>query len=528
MPWLLLVPLVSLTLWRVASEGPTTVRWPPWLIGAVALALRSRSPHVPANWYADLTGPAGVQPPVFLRRAEGYAGFFHLLSRAFTVTPSLIFAWSVFCSTAAVVVACSALLRRADRAARPTWRFAALTWGVLLAVDVRLVYLGASDAPHNVAFLAFALALWWYGEATDREARAPWLAFAAAGLSATLVGATRPELALSALAVPLLLPPLAPAARNRRVLPALVLLAAVLGPLWMWFDQDLGMSLHPVTAHHVRAWLAGLAPPLVMLAVTYSIAAAVGRREPSLALPLVAYVALAVPRIATDFYLGSIVVGARSVVASFRYDAVLTPVLLLSVALSAGALCELALSLRHRFARPLAALAVVALVAAFSRRWTDLNTDGTGRFPVDPTPYQVEYVFLRRALSAVPRGATVVAVWVDHFPSHRLDPDTGLAWPATLLAFARPDLHFVTVDPDRPAPVVAGQWFFRGAMCSIDPEPVRSDAPPEDVAYIGRFTGLCRELDARVRRRGPSARMAAQGMWWPLRAGVADLALGEF
>lgn len=510
MLWLPLLPLLAYTAWRAWRE----TSWPTLLAGVTALALRARSARVPANWYVDLQGPAAMHPAAFARRHGVGDDLFAALARALPVTDAWVFAASTAFSALAVWLLCAAAWR-ASRGST-AWRVAAGLWGAMLACDPRLVYLGSTDAPHNAALACFAAALWWFGDASSAACATPTRARLALGYAAAMVGAVRPELAPSALVIPWLLP----CDGARRWSAAAVTLVSVAVALSMWQGDDLGVALRAPTAVRAGQWLAAHAPWFVSVWWVPLLVACVARRDARWIAPVACYLALAAPRVVTDFYRGAWVTGARAAGAVCRYDIVVGPVLLLGVALAVGVVAEALAPCR----RGVRAAAVAALVTLFVAVWVPCTTDGRGRFPVAPMPFQAEYVFLRGALAAVPRGATVIAVWTDHLPSRRVDPDTGLAWPSALLGYARPDLHFVATSPERPVTLSRGQWFFRGALCDVDPD--SAAAPDEDRAYLARVAAQCAALDAQVTRRAAVAHPRAEGIYWQLRGGRATLSLG--
>ncbi|MFI5360706.1 MAG: hypothetical protein ACHQ49_01950 [Elusimicrobiota bacterium] len=208
--YFVLIPLVLLAASRIIRSGASEIAAFVGLVAAAAL-FRMSHENVTGAWYVDYLGPmnSAVIPEIHVR--GGLSGLLRCLSFLVPVPPAAVFACSRICSSLGVGFLVSALWRHQQRGL-PQWPpFTLLIWGVLLATDGTLTYLGASDAHHNIALLAFSLSLWWYGEALRQnpvggEASTSWWPLLGAFLCSSLVGLTRVELLASPLAIPFLLP----------------------------------------------------------------------------------------------------------------------------------------------------------------------------------------------------------------------------------------------------------------------------------------------------------------------------------
>jgi hypothetical protein len=506
-------------------------------LGALALVPRLVCEHLPANFYTDLLGPDGID--VHLRRPGGYAGFYRMLSGLFPVGPATIFGASVLSSTLAVVLAALAL--RDGGVCRHLPRHTWVLWGLLLAFDPLLAAIGASDASHNVALLAFGLTLFYHRDAAENGAHP--LHLVALVVFAALVGLTRPEMIPTPL-VCLLLVAGDAGSRRRLAWPALATVAGVALSVWFWSGQDLGAVVRPIDASSLNArtlgQLAGLTNvypargPTSGLDVQHALFAGlsvvlvafaiVERRWSLLAIP-VSYFFVGLPRLATDFH-SDHQIGSN--MATARYSLVPMALLLLLAAGGAGA----SWMLLSRAAEALGASRRIrvaggtALIGLAVLAWIGHGAI-TGRlYASQHLPYREEYRLLARALPHLPQGSRIAVHYAAHFPSRRHDPDTSLGVPHALLAFLRPDVRFVVLGPLDDPPACERCYYFVGAMCNLDIAHVRADATPEDSAFLASLQSACDRGRALVSAPVARAEHASDVIFWRLKENRVRLLLG--
>ncbi|MBI5479007.1 MAG: hypothetical protein HY906_09135 [Deltaproteobacteria bacterium] len=509
---------------------------------SLAAAIRATTPHLPANWYVDyLPPPSAVQEP-FMNVRGGWGGFLHLLGRFLDVPPSVVFGVSTACSSLAVGLLVATFLRFQERGSSRWPRHTPVFLGLLMSLDAIQVWLGASDAPHNVALLAFTLGLFWYAEAlaASRAARRQWPPLAGVLACAALVGLTRVELLLSPVAYPLLL--CEPGPRARGVLARLGTLVSAMGlVLLLRLYWLLGPGTLPGPPDVLSAGLRRAIDahsPLTNILFPLSdwtqagllllfIVACLSRRGLGLLLTPLAYAVLVLPKIVGGF--GEARLGAEPGPAH-RYDIILEALLLLMLAAGAAQGAEWVAALAQRFASRVAQRVVlVSAILVSVCLWLKQAVQAGALLPYRPLPYQAEYDFLRDSLARVPRGGRIVAVWARTVRGR--DLDTALAIPHALLITARPDLEWRVIPPGSVVPSDRPLYFYRGATCSLDPAATPTVTAPSaagpDREIVAGHIELCRSLDQRVERWLAQRRVSVRPMTWPLRAAQVDLGIGK-
>ncbi len=249
-----LIPLVLLAAARILRSGAGEIA----LFGAFTAAaalLRMLHGSVTGCWYVDYLGPLNSTAAPEVHVLGGLTGLLRCLSFLAPVSPEAVFAASAVCSSLSVGFLVLALWRDQKRGLSSWPPYTILVWGVLLATDGTLTYLGASDAHHNVALLAFSLSLWWYGEALrdsgpDQKASTSLLPLFGVFLCSALVGLTRVELLASSVAIPFLLPASKRSYREWRQVKALAALG--LGMLLAWIVVSRRDPLGQIAMFHPR------------------------------------------------------------------------------------------------------------------------------------------------------------------------------------------------------------------------------------------------------------------------------------
>lgn len=518
--WLVFAGVALLAL-ESALRGPRREA-----LGVAAMVLggvvtRLVAPSGPANWYVDVLAPEGAEGYT-PRRAVGFAHTYRALATVVGVDETVIYGVSIVASSVGLALLWRALFGGAGASRWP--RGTAGIWAALLCCYPPVVMVGASDAVQNVALLAFGVAAWSFRRVLEHPPRAwalgalPTLVFAAA-----LTGMTRPEYAHAPLLVPLVVLP----ARGgwRRWLGASAALTLAVGAgLALWAGQHLGVTWDGASAARLGEWLGYVARPLLgaapgceamtvdgpvawsagqawvarlvlvaaALAAGIGVATAVRRRGgpwswlgPGGA--AAAYLLSALPSAFTGAL--GLTLGCRLVTS--RYTLVTAAALFLVYCAGAALLGVLA----ARLGRVAGGVGLALGAVAVGVVWIPTTlAPATERYP-----HRVEAQALSEVLAEIPAGATIYTHWADHFPSRR-DPDAGLAPGHPLIAFERPDLRWVALEPGEPLPDVAceGCWYYRSAMCDLDAAHVRRENGDEDAAFVERLRAECREAAERV------------------------------
>jgi len=543
--WLGLAPLVFLVFKRMCDrslmEAGTAAAF-----GVGALIVRGSFQWLPANWYTDFLGPRGAQD-VFTRRPEGFATFFRNLDAMVGVDAGFIFACSALCSALAVAFLVSAFRDAGPGERGVSWpRYTGPLLGVLMVFDPIQVLLGSSDAPHTTSVLAFSLAAWWYREALEDSGRGRHSIGAQSALffSLSLVGLTRPELALSGLCLPLVLRPGTglKGLKSDRALWITVLAAVVLGAT-VWLGRNLFVQVQAVDGDQLGRWAWAVLPPfltgrgpspfssefgfqVVLVTCFGSFVWGVFRhRRYGLFLALAAYVLLLLPRLPTPFHR---VVMSGSVT-EFRYDIIVEAVLLLCLAGGAAWLLDGAVNLVRRLRGRRARIATGALMACIVLSLWMGRRVAKGDFLLEETlTYRAEYAFLDGALPRVPQGAPVAYHWVEHLDQGRFDQDldTGLALPHVLLAFERPDIRWFPLAPGDPLPEMRPLYYHRGPVCSLDPAVLRESGYQEAADYMDDLRRACMKTEKRVSEWIVHREVRARADRWEMTDGTLRLGLG--
>lgn len=522
--WLILLPIALGAVWSAARRRGKATLWIAAISG-VGLLLRWLWPWLPVNWYLDLSGPTGAHP-VFMRRPGGMADLLVLLDNLLPVSGDTPFLFSVLASSFGSLLLCLALLpsKTDSKSMRNgTLTTSAVILSLFLAMDPLQLTLATSGAPHPLAFLAFATALYWLKAATlpSTAGWRPLLKLAAALYCVALVGWTRPEMAW----YPLLLPLLVWLASHHNDGPSPhlkpvtlvwyaggVFLATVAG-LVPWMAREHGYTHAAPDAAVWTQWAKSLIPPFfpaswlpisqndlnpVATQIPYTVffglflaGAWRFRRLHWWLLPL-AYIALLVPRAWTPFH-KLFLVGP---VQTWRYDILQGPLLLYVLALGAAFGIHWA---RQRWlggATRIWKAAVLGLAALLLVSFAIQHPLPNGTLAAhSPLPFQQEYRFLRQNLDSLPQNATVLVPWLhgwEEDPPH--DIDALLAHPNTLLAWQRPDITWTLwapqqtqVPPERPL------YFFRSAFCHLNLD--QPEGPVPEPA-LNRFKALQRQCQA--------------------------------
>lgn len=543
--WLGLVPLALLALKRMGRRSMTETGTAA-AMGMVALAVRGSFQWLPANWYTDFLGPAGAQE-VFTRRPEGFASFFRNLDGLVSVGPGVLFGWSTLCSSLAVVFLVSAFRDGHPGERGLPWpRYTALFLAALMVFDPMQVLLGSSDAPHTTSLLAFSLAAWWYREALENSGHGRFsiAEHAALFFSLSLVGLTRPELALSGLSLPLVLRPTygSTGVRKEGVLWVTVAAAVVLGAS-VWLGRNLFVEMQVVDADQLGRWAWAVVPPfltgrgpspmsseflfqVVLVSCFGSFLWGVLRsRRYGLLLALVAYVLLLVPRLPTPFH--RVVLSGS--VTEFRYDIIVELILLLCLAGGAAWLMQGAVHLVRRLRRRRSRIAVGAfLVCTVLSLWMGRRIAQGDFLLEEHLTYRAEYAFLSEVLLHVPPDASVAYHWVEHIHRGRFDQDldTGLALPHVLTAFHRPDIRWIALAPGDQLPDTRPLYYHRGPVCSLDPAVLLEAGYPEAAEYLHGLLRACRETEDLVTDWIARREVGARADRWEMVDGTLRLGLG--
>lgn len=511
--YLLLVPAAALAAVRVVRSGAACAALFAAFSGA-ALLTRLLHGRVTGSWYVDYLGPVGSASAPVTHVPAGVAGLLHCLSHWHPVPAGLAFGISASCSALSVGFLTAALWRRRERGTSSWPKLAPLVWGALLAADGVLTYLGASDAHHNIALLAFSLAVWWYGETVTQagpaSADAPSLVpLAGLFLCSAFVGLTRLELLISPLVIPLLLAGPGPSLRDRRQAAAAA--AAALGVCLAWLVVSYRGPWLQVASFGPSTWaqfflylyvqspFSSELPPLLtqpyaggcfLLFLLYA------WRRPNRGLfgVALAYGLLILPKVMGGFGQARIYCCEDS----NRYNVILIPVALLmdavSIAWMAG---QAAVWLRLDRDGRRAWLPVLLLLCLAA--WPAKLTVDWMRRETLPLPHHAEFHFLSRSIPRLPQGATVVTVWVERLSDGR-DADTQLAAPHALLVYTRPDLRWLALRPGDAIPSQRPFLYYKGASCSMDPAAGVTNGPDlaADREILAQASDLCGRLERRV------------------------------
>jgi len=351
-PWFSLVALVAVTVWRMADEDSRVLRRF-LILTAVALVVRWLAPWLPANWYVDYHAVTpDAQPPV-MHFTGGMAYWPAFLSQWVSVTPGFVFIVSAACSAVSAGMLAATLSRHCGDGPGKWPRYTYAVFGIVLCFDWVMVWLGASDAPHNIALLAFSLGFYWYAEMirTADEPASPSspigtrlinnLAPLVILLCSALVGLTRPELLLWPLAYVFMVQRKKEGQRTTDWLRGhlLVLVPIVLGIALAFLTGSHGRILEAITVHRSAGgagFLEGLftqSPLCVWLRPFFSYAAPLlflfylwlCWRKKRLLLLLGGYFILVLPKVLGGF--GGAVVGELD--PSDRYNIISVPLVLL-------------------------------------------------------------------------------------------------------------------------------------------------------------------------------------------------------
>lgn len=491
----------------------------PWTAALVAAATRAAQPFLAANFYVDYVGPEGAQEVAFLGRTGGITGLYRALDTVVPVSSGLIFGVGIAASALATFLLVSAAAGEVRAGSfsevwgRRRYQVAALL-GCILAFDPVLVSLGASDAPHNLGFLLFALAVAAYHSrrpAGSRRSRFPWLPLASLALGGALLGFLRPELAPFVILVPFL--GNRGAARSARAswvaLPALVT-GALAGMLAALSNSPAvsQAAWSGLTLERAGAWLEGLLPAyvhpdpngllsdhlgiavLMALLLTAGLVRALRRSPKSAALAIAAYAVVNASRLGSDFVGGAL----QGDLALLRYDILYVPVFGYLAATGAVGLTEAiawAVARRRPQMQRSTRAVTVGLIAAAT---VVTGVNGLRQTYPEP-PFARELQCLRQALPALPAGSTIVA--------HRTHMLTGLtenelALPHPLLLFDRPDIRWVVLRSEEALPAKPGDpvYYFARATCA--PETTDWAGARGYEAAVRRHITACSQLMERV------------------------------
>lgn len=526
------MPLAALAAARIFRCGAAAALL---FVGSSGIAAlwRMRHESITGVWYVDYLGPANCATIPATKVTAGFAGFLRCLSFLVPVDPKLVFAISIVCSALSVGFLVVSLWRYQERSDSPWPPYTFLIWGVLLSTDAVLTYIGASDAQHNIALLAFGLGLWWHGEtiaeaAAGRTGAISWRPFIGLFLCSAFVGLTRMELLIAPIAIPLLLPRPRSAARAGRQ--ALTWAAVGLGLLLAWSTVSYRQPLSWIALYHPGGWdflrqlytqspFRADLPPLLGLPcagagfLVFLLCAA--RRDRRILLwTALAYLLLILPKILGGF-------GQTRIMCCDdiqRYNIILVPVALLMAAAGlAYALSWLLGGARGRLAA--GALASALLMIAATRTFGN-------RREARPWPHQAEFAFLTEHLPAIPPGGTVVSVWLRSL--HGRDADTQLAIPHALLVYARPDIRWLVVRPGDALPASRPFLFYKGATCSMDADRGVTNGPDyaEDRKALRDSLALCLRLEQAASRWEARQLVPVQEETVHLKDSSLDLGLG--
>jgi hypothetical protein len=515
-------------------------------LASSACAAASRLLHGFATgaWYVDYVAPVGACVEPMTRVPTGLAGLLRSLSVEPRVLPGFVFAMSLAASSVAIGFL-TAALRRHERSCGGPWPCrTSLAWAVLLAADAVLASIGASDAHHNVAFLAFGLAFWCYGEALARQrsTQAPPCAWLLAGMfiGSAFVGLTRVELILSPLVIPLLLPGAGAPETGRIPLlgagPRGGWASLGLGTLFAWIvvsqrhPHDLMALYHPRTAGdfvrclYMQSPLVASLPPLLdqpMLSVLTAVflAAIVTREGRPLWGTAAAYAVLILPKVLGGFGMDPI----RYCDDTQRYNVVIIALALLMAA--CGLSQTLGLLVGRQRPMPTFRRWGAAAGIACAVLWAVVKLAGWPRQRALPRPHQVEFAFLARSLPEIPAGATVVSVWLEQLHS-RQDVDLQLAVPHALLVHARPDIRWTVCRPGGPALPKGPFLYYRGSTCNIDLARAYGRGGSEGWRLLQDYDLLCRSIESRVTRWQGRQSLPVQEGYMPVREGRIEVGLG--
>ena len=513
-PWpLLWIPLLPLALWalgRALRRLDVRDRWGLAAVSVAALVPRALYEHLPLNWRADYAGPTDAVSVARVRMVRGYGELFAWLDRLVPIRSATIFAVDVVASTVFVVLVTATLLRFARREGGIS-PVVAWLFGALAATDFGLVCLGASSALQNVAAMAFAVGLAWFGEAVlHREgggrARLAAAFLAMSAYACLLVGLTRPELGIYAALFPAILAFRREVWRRRETLVFLAVAAVAAGAaVAFWASEGLGATVVSPSLRTVRTVLdnalrvnpLGYHPLVVGALGLAALAGAVFRARRWLPL-FVGYFVVVLPRAASDFYGDRI----AAHLVHLRYDILVLPLVLLWMAVGGAMVWEILRERRLLGARRgvWASLLIVAVLVGprllsastpgvwrqSDQQQAEVETQGaglTGRlFPRTLLSVRAEYAFLRDNLAKIPPGGSILEVWTygvvkdDARGESSVVPpdlDLGLAPAFPLLLFDRRDIRWVALLPTRPLPEPtesAGEYYYRGPFCDVDPD----------------------------------------------------------
>ena len=545
--WLALPVLVLVAAHQVVRRDRTEA-WAALGLGTLAAVARGLAQHLPANWYVDLHGPWSAEP-AYLQRDVGFAGFFAYLDAVVPLGASFLFVWNVACSALAVSLLVSACWRENDpedrRSDRP--RGSAVCLGLLLALDPLQVALGASDATHSTALLAFALGLWWYreisrGAALGANAAASWRGQACLYACVALAGLTRPELSYVALVYPVLVPSTGAERRTRTArVSAGVVATAVLVAVLFWSRLDVGVAIRAVTMDRLRFFLTHLAPPflradpgscpwpwdarfrdvLLGLSAAWLVRVAVVRVWRALWI-IPGYVLLMLPRVASDFNRAPFCEN----LAALRYDVVLG-VVVMSVAAAGGAavleaLAWLGARIPIRIRRPARIVAVLGLGGGVVGWVAQTATWDPG-----PYCYRREFAFLRAAIGLLPPGSTVALHWSRLMPGAPFALDTGLGLPHAALSFERRDLHWLLLGPRDALPAARPLYYYHGAVCGLDPRDFAAKGAAGAADGVEQLRTACSEAKSRVGTWLIERDEPVRTIFWRLEKDRLQLGIGE-
>lgn len=529
LPWLLLPLLaVATVVHALRWHGRKTLLL--LAVTAGSLTLRCLWDWLPVNWYYDFTGPAGASD-VFLRREGGTSLLFRLLSDWMPLSAGSFFVASAVASALGASLMALAMIpcRPANASRKPVAPGFWLVWALLLAIDPLQLVLGASGAVHTWALLAFGTGFYWFQVVRSRPARHPAIALTLALTSAALVGWTRPELSWYILAYPVLsylaswlgpqaaenpAPPSVGLPTPSVTLQTALLLVALASTLLPALSKEHGYATSSVDFQVLAAWAHSLLPPFlpspwlilgdfdfnpVATQTLFSVlflAFLAGcwlsqRRKCLLLLPVMALLTL--PRLFTPFHKFML----AGPLPTWRYDILLNPMLLLTLAIGAAFLTQVLLRLWHRWPhlapRGLLAAAATLLLASGAFQHPLLNGSLAAQ---PPLPFQAEYHFLMRNLPNVPPGATLVAPWIHGWEQDSPhDIDAVLATPHSLLAFQRPDIHWVTLDPQTHSlPPARPLFWFENAFCGLDLAHPHGPYPASAAEQFAALQAHCRLL----------------------------------
>lgn len=530
--WLALLPPIVVAILLTVRRGPAAMAELGIPIVASGI-LRALAEHGPANWYVDLTAGLGAVQAPYTRFEGGWSTWTSLASSVVSISPAHVFALSVVTSSLAIGLLVSALGRAIGRDS--VWpKGSQYLWGVLLTLDAALIWLGASDAPHNIALLAFSVVFWWTVEASGRES-SKVVVLLTIGLCASLVGLTRPELLLAPATCALLMGLGGKKARLRRfVEPALAAFVgvAVAGSLWLMrgglsnIDHALrlGWAVRFLEwIGHQAPWNVELEPFLVgvvpIVVVIVFLVACWKRRY--LALVFAAYVVIVLPKIVAGF--GSATIGPID--PSQRYNIVLIPIVLLMTAGGAASVGKPMISwIRGEVGTARRVVATVGAVVIAA--WIVFGVVTILQQPARQS-FRADYRFLVENLDQLPPGSTVVTVWLEHLSERDLDAQ--LAVPHALIGLARPHVRWVVLGPDDDISVQEGEYFYRGSTCSlVGRGGLRfGDETADDRRLVSEALARCSDLELAVEQWIAETDEQVSPGTWTMRDGRVRLGLGR-